>query len=79
MRKTPLPEAADAGFDALMRAPQRLGTPGIFLSKRQSEVESRRSLAVIVGEKSFGKCPLTIGRPLKEMRHERSKRPERSG
>jgi len=32
-----------------LRYGQRLGAPGIFLSKRQSEVGSRRSLAVIVG------------------------------
>jgi len=55
VRKTPLPGAADAGFNAVRRAPQRLGTPGILLPKRQSGVESRTSLAVIVGDKSLGK------------------------
>ena len=54
--KTVLPEPTDPGLDAVRRAPQGLGTPGIRLPKLESEVESCISSSAVVGKRSFGKC-----------------------
>jgi hypothetical protein len=50
------PRPTDAGFDAVRKASQGLGTPEIRLKKRPKPGRVVISLAAVVSEQSSGKC-----------------------